>query len=830
MTNKAIFSVLRAVLLLSAGIAWLTGCLDKRISETQNTPLRFSVKAGRNTVSNSPTRATPIESDEDFYNEFGAFAFIYPSSDSWSSSGTTLKPDYMYNTRVTRSSGWTTSCFWPGSAYKVKFFAYAPYNGTGISLSSASSLGAPSMTYEVPSSVSAQKDILAASPAEASGDTNAAESLTFYHALTAVKFTSDEMLPGTISQISINGVYTKGTHTLGSSSWTPETSLTGDFSQTLSVAVDGSEGQTVTQPAQTFIMLPQTLPSGASITVSYKDNLTGTERTLTADIGGSTWPFGKTIVYKISTSGISVTSTFEVTAPQNFTYSGGTNSYTVTSYATVAQSGGSSATLPVAWTAQFSTDNGATWSSTAPSWLTAFTTSGEGGASAESYNASVEAQTANDHTSYLRQAAAVSNYDLSTNGGTTSINTANCYIVGAAGSYKLPLVYGNGIKNGSINTSAYTTTTTESSVLSTLVNHLGNAITSPYIYQNTGCTPASAKLVWQDSQNLITNVSLDGTSTYLTFEVSSENIVPGNAVVAVCDGNGDIMWSWHIWFTDYNLGDDLKTVGSYSFLPYNIGWVDDATVYEERSVKVRFTQTGTGEEKTIEIKQDASYTNAYYFRNLYFQWGRKDPMMSGYVYSSYDDFTRQNITLNTVRTWYDENGTSYSTWNYSDFGSGTSEIVSCIKNPHYFDKNDDDMFANYNNMWAANNSSTEKTVTATVKTIYDPSPIGYKVPTVSALETISSNRSWDGNRKGYIFTCTNGETSLFAAFGQTYINNNGEYIIRSGSDLPSPYGYYWTSLPSDSAEAWNMIFSSSYTPNCNHNPKIYGKSVRPVKE
>jgi len=793
------------------------------------------------TLLSPATKASTIDSAEEFYDEFGAFAFVYPTSDTWSDAGSGLSPNYMYNIRVEKSEGWKTAYFWPGSGYKIKFFAYAPYNGAGLSLSSSGALGAPAITYEVPQSVSAQKEILTSSPEEVVGNTNAAKTLTFSHALTAVRFTSDAMLPGVISEISLNGVYFKGTLEIGSSSWTPDASSTRDFSQTLSVAVDGSSGQAVTSEAQTFVMLPQTLPPGANISVSYKDNLTGTERSLKADISGTTWPFGAVIVYKISTSGISVTPTLEVTAPETFDYQGGTHSYTVKSYASVTQTGSSSTTtLPTAWTAQFSTDGGASWSSDKPLWLTDFTVSGDGGSEASSYNAAVSAQTKTDHESILKAETPVSDYDLSTEGGTKPMNTANCYIVNASGSYKLPLVYGNGVKNGSVNESSYKTSVS-GSVLQNFVNHLGAAITSPYIPQNASCTPASAKLVWQDSEGLVSNVQLNAERDYLTFEVNNSKLVPGNALVAVCDGNGDIMWSWHLWFTDYKLGEELKTAGGYSFLPYNIGWVDDATKYEERSVLVRFTQSGTGLQQTIEIKQNEHYEQAYYFRNTFFQWGRKDPMMSNFVSATYNDFFRQWITSNVARTWYDENGTAYvDMWNYADFGSGTSEIASCIKNPHYFDKNDDDMFNNYNNMWDSDNSAnpansaTTNTNANTMKTIYDPSPVGYKVPSGAVLAALSgASRTWDGTRKGYLLSCDGDKTSFFPAIGLAYIEGE-KYTIKFGVTESSTYGYYWSALPASTANnnirAWNLIFNQYDMFQVNMRVRVGAESVRPVAE
>ena len=213
----------------------------------------------------SQTRATPIET-ANFYDSFGVLASVYTGS--WSE--TACLPDYMYNVEVTKASSWTTSYHWPGSGRNIRFFAYAPYNGTGISLSSATRAGTPSIAYTVPKSVGSQRDLLAAATSGLAGNTAAAAPLTFAHALTAIRFTTgDDMQAGRITKITLKGVYGSGSHTMGADSWGGY-GATADFSQTLATTVDGSADQEITPVAATFMMLPQTLPSGASMRSSIR--------------------------------------------------------------------------------------------------------------------------------------------------------------------------------------------------------------------------------------------------------------------------------------------------------------------------------------------------------------------------------------------------------------------------------------------------------------------------------------------------------------------------------------------------------------------------------
>lgn len=167
----------------------------------------------------------------------------------------------------------------------------------------------------------------------------------------------------------------------------------------------------------------------------------------------------------------------------------------------------------------------------------------------------------------------------STKGGTTLQNTANCYIVNAAGRYKLPLIYGNGVKNGVTNSSAYTPTAS-GNVLKPLINHAENGITSPYLKDYTITSSMKATLVWQDEQNLVTNVKLSSDYEYLEFTVDKATIQQGNAVVAVRNNSDIVIWSWHIWVTDYMpqaSGDKTitnKQSKEYTIMPVNLGWCD----------------------------------------------------------------------------------------------------------------------------------------------------------------------------------------------------------------------------------------------------------------
>lgn len=814
------------------------------------------------------TRATPVETGT-FYDSFGVLASVYTGT--WSEDS--CLPDYMYDVEVTEASSWTTSYYWPGAGRNIRFFAYAPYGGQGIVLSDKTSAGTPSITYTVPTAVADQQDLLVAATSGMAGNTAAAAPLSFAHALTAVRFTTgDDMMSGRITKITLKGVYGSGSHTMGSDSWNGYGATT-DFSQTLAATVDGSADQEITPVAATFMMLPQTLPSGASIEVVYTDDLTSTQRTLTASIAGSQWPMGRTVTYRISTSSIVITPTFTVTAPADFTYAGGSKNYSVTSYAAVSRPGDATRTVPVAWTAEFVEDDGSGGYNVIarPEWLTAFTASGNGGTSATSFSATIAAQTgvtSNPHNETLKTAASVSGtYDLSTSGGTTAMRTANCYVVNAPGRYSLPLVYGNAIdfvKNPTDgkNTSAYTSQSSGTYVLKTFVNHLDAAITDPYIYNNANCTPNNATLVWQDEPDLVTNVALASDGHSLTFDVESATIKQGNAIVAVRDTDSRIMWSWHIWVTDFVPGlpptvtsrynpaevqrDKVVTNYQgvkYTFMGVNLGWCDaETTTYNARSVKVRFKQAETGATKVITITQ-ASHSVVNSGNQSYFQFGRKDPMLAGI----------RNASGSAVDKDCYSDG-----YAFDKSGTGKVSIGTSIQNPHVFFNYGgvvprDWCTMSYYNLWSADNTVTTANDNAVVKTIYDPSPVGYHLPSSNAFTGFTYNgsnvsgSSYFGSRFnspytskvdcpdnfGWEFYCNKmtGEGSYDTAGGTIFFPASGYRSFLPGTtDFVGLNGYYWSAVPYSGGASRSLYFFALYVGPLYDNNRTYCFAVRPVQE
>lgn len=246
------------------------------------------------------TRGTPVGKDN-FYTKFHVLAY-------WSKNATPVDQFYMNtnasNVGASVGSGaiWSTEqiYYWPGADHSFQFYAWAPTDAGG--LTTPSSPTSTVLEYTVPEAATNQKDIVVATTSEISGDNNKAVPLTFKHICTAVRFAvGSQMQPGSIKSVALKGVKNTGTYDMATGTWAlAET--TKDFSQDdLNKSMTGNEtdGTEITSPEGTFMMLPQTLPAGATVEVVFT-NASGVDCTLTASIGNAEWKMGTTVTYKLS--------------------------------------------------------------------------------------------------------------------------------------------------------------------------------------------------------------------------------------------------------------------------------------------------------------------------------------------------------------------------------------------------------------------------------------------------------------------------------------------------------------------------------------------------
>ncbi len=554
------------------------------------------------------------------------------------------------------------------------------------------------------------------------------------------------------------------------------------------------------------------------------------------------------IEYTYNTPTVSETS---ISAP----HFGGEDTFTVISTKTHASS-----TVGAAWKLQYSTDGGSNWTDGVPSWISAAVdgkdmTTGVGSTTGEVVTIKMAASTGGSegtssdvdavHTQNLKNATPKTDFDLSTinvaTGATCLQTSANCYVVQASGTYRFPLAYGSALLNGSTNDAAYKTNNGVDGNMT--LGYLrgqksNNIISSPWVMTDQGSGTYSAALLWQDAQNLVTNVALD--DNYMTFSVSQSTIRQGNALLALMKG-GTVVWSWHIWVTDYDLTESGQmtitrsgqTSRTIDFMRCNLGNCDGGagtvTNHAQRSIKLRIQQlSASGKQSSaIDAVQNAGadVKRAGTFNNPYYQWGRKDPFIPS-------NGTDANKTVYT-------GSTSLPAFAYSSNTSGGYTIHHGIDMPttmlHVKNATYDwlgPFNCAYKNYWDISlNTDYNKNLDysqwrSTVKSVYDPCPVGFKLPNGYTV--------WWNDRTSFTKTLDSSTTPA------SIIVNSSDYLVfplvgyrpwNSGNMSSSgTLGLYWSSATGSSERARSIWMQNNGTYILGDIEKSCGLSVRPVKE
>lgn len=342
--------------------------------------------------------------------------------------------------------------------------------------------------------------------------------------------------------------------------------------------------------------------------------------------------------------------------------------------------------------------------------------------------------------------------NLSNNG------TSNCYIVSEEGYFSFDAsVIGNGAKG--------------------IIPDAGFHTSDPAI------SPVSAEILWMDTDDVITYIYFDEAKKSINFWASGKE---GNALIAAKDGDGSIVWSWHIWSTD--------KPADHSYFNHNM----KNYIVMDRNIGATRADRGTGDQ----WKESAG---------LVYQWGRKDPF-------AMNRYTRS---------------------------SGQFSIAESILKPN-------DMPINPSTSDWSNEpwEGDYRLWTDTLKTIYDPCPLGYRIPatdvwtgfTTTGESTTNQNEfnisgTWDF---GYNFIYDGTNTAWYpVTFNSDYDFNNysGTIWIGKGdedsgrtfsydSSYPIVCDYWWSS--SGFSRAVRCIKDQTY--NDPSMPNVLTTSVTNITE
>lgn len=233
---------------------------------------------------------------------------------------------------------------------------------------------------------------------------------------------------------------------------------------------------------------------------------------------------------------------------------------------------------------------------------------------------------------------------------------------------------------------------------------------------------AEAVVLWETKndrnpikvRDVIASVSFDGNMVHFFLP---EEPVSGNAVIAVKDAMGTILWSWHIWVVDF---DPVATQQTYN----------SGAVMMDRNLGALNMIPGD-----------------YGSWGLKYQWGRKDPFVGG-LYSGWDRaFTAPSDAIR-----------------YEYYNSSTDTMENAVKNPAVV--YNDARWGDATNLWGYK------------KTKYDPCPAGWRISDFAAWEGLDNWSLCQDYLTAYTPTSTVYFPTAGFSDGAEYIDNlnSGAYF------------------------------------------------------
>ena len=240
----------------------------------------------------------------------------------------------------------------------------------------------------------------------------------------------------------------------------------------------------------------------------------------------------------------------------------------------------------------------------------------------------------------------------------------------------------------------------------------------------------------------------------------------GNALIAVKNTKGEILWSWHIWLTD---------------TPEEHTYANGEAVLMDRNLGA--TSATPGDVQAL---------------GLLYQWGRKDP------------FLGSSSTTEAIEA------ASTIIWPASQFYTTHGNIDYVISHPTTFiraldyNENWDWLYVHDDTLWGEE------------KTIYDPCPTGWKVASMNEFSNHWSNDNFlslpplDDTNHGFLVTLKSGSEAWYPLSGGRYVHGNLYDInnickiwsSKSSYDNNSYSFYIWKTGTTATCHSWKATANS----------------------
>ena len=141
----------------------------------------------------------------------------------------------------------------------------------------------------------------------------------------------------------------------------------------------------------------------------------------------------------------------------------------------------------------------------------------------------------------------------------------------------------------------------------------------------------------------------------------------------------------------------------------------------------------------------------------------------------------------------------------------------------------------YMNLWNTGITDGVDIDAAVVKTVYDPSPVGYAVPSYGAWETIMNLIASDAIPQANIHPENSPEAFNYEGFTYNGVAFDAQYNFWGYNHVYGTGCIYWSASPSSTRSRWNAGFhwgfiSQKLLPDVNTDPLVCCLVIRPVKE
>ncbi len=323
-------------------------------------------------------------------------------------------------------------------------------------------------------------------------------------------------------------------------------------------------------------------------------------------------------------------------------------------------------------------------------------------------------------------------------------------------------------------------------------------------------------MLWQDTKGLVTGYSISNNK--LTVNTSGAE---GNAVIALYNVLNQIVWSFHIWCTD-------------------------------QPVDIEYAENALGNTYTVMDRNLGATANSFASHDsygLFYQWGRKDPFIG--AISANPEQT--GIMHQNNGELYTFAGAEITFANYCISTPTSSTINTAITNPmNFYYKSSG--YANWYDvgtnavdfdpyLWG--NSSVDDVNPP--KSVYDPSPAGYKVPEydhflvfnkegrlaagTTAQLSVDSNYVYFSFVLGWLMQYKREESTALDIVYYPACGIRSPYSYYDGglSSVGST-GYYWSSTSRTNITGYCSYFNyANFAITASHNHTT-GMSIRCVRE